>query len=141
MPIQQLRSILPPIAILALLATLGPAFTAEDDLIVLKAGREGHIRLDSTVVAGDLTLRPGNHSVQHRAEGGDNFVRFTRVDWRRSPSDKSRRRVALIEAQVTCEVEKLQKPVESTAFYTRKEGNTTRLTRVEIKSETIAHLF
>lgn len=114
---------------------------AAHDVEILKAGKEGRISLDSTVLAGDSTLRPGNYTVQHRAEGGRHFVRFTRIGWRKSPAQKLVRRTAVIEAEVPCHVEALPQIPDATAFYLKTQDGTAHLTRIEVRGETIAHLF
>lgn len=112
---------------------------AEDN--ALQAGEQGHIRLGGVVVAGDLTLRPGTYRIQHVAEGGKHFVRFTRVGWRRDLSAKSPRRVAAVEAEVICEMHMLPEPVGTTRFFITNEGGRSLLTKVEVQGEHMAHLF
>jgi hypothetical protein len=115
--------------VLAVTAALGGAAETEE---VLKAGEQGNITLNVTAVAGDLILRPGNYRVQHRADGGEHFMRFTRVGWTRQPPQKTPpRRVTVIEAEVNCDVEPLNHEVTDTTFYVRTEDGATRLTRIE----------
>ena len=123
---------------LAVTAALGGAAETEE---VLKAGEQGNITLNMVTVAGDLTLRPGNYRVQHRADDGEHFVRFTRVGCTKLPPQKTPHRVAVVDAEVACEVQPLQHEVAETTFYLKTEGGTTQLTKIEIKGEKIAHVF
>lgn len=93
----------------------------------IKVGKQGATTFKTTVKVGDLTLQPGRYTFKHRADGMDHFVSFT------SPKGDVR--------EVKCDVEPLGKKAPDTAIYLRDEQGVTRVARIVVAGENVAHVF
>jgi hypothetical protein len=106
-----------------------------------KVGKKGEIALSEQTMVGNLTLKPGVYIFQHRVEGEDHFVHFTKVTEKTPYSGTSSGVPKAHPGYLKCELERLNKKVDTTAVYTIEEGGMRRITRIEIAGENVAHIF
>lgn len=116
-----------------------PAAVPEDALAkaekTLKVGKKGDVKFSTETLVGDLRLKPGSYQLQHRMDGSDHFVHFTKMSEGRPQS-------AVAQAgEVKCRLEPLNANAKVTAVYTRPEGSDSRVTKVLIQGENVAHVF
>lgn len=114
-----------------------PAVAAEQ---TIELGKKGEISLSSETKVGDLTLPAGRYRLVHRVDGSNHFIHFEGLVpgnpyFRTSPTVKGH------PGEVPCRVESVGRKVSQTALYTTPENGTTRLTKVEIAGENVAHIF
>lgn len=98
---------------------------------MMKVGKKGEVVFSAPTKVGDLTLKPGTYRVQHRVEGEQHFIRFEALGASGTPGP----------GEVQCKVEPLSKKVSQTAVYTTTEDTGSRVTKVEIGGENVAHVF
>lgn len=105
----------------------------------MKVGKKGETTFDKETMVGDLTLKPGRYTFQHRVEGDDHFVHFTEVTkgvgYGGGSAPKSH------PGEVKCRLETLPAKAGQTTLYYNDEGGVHRLTRIEVAGENVAHLF
>ena len=98
---------------------------------ILKAGKKGEVTFDAPTKVGESTLKPGTYTVQHRVEGEQHFVRF-------EPLGSSANNGS---GEVQCKVEPQAERVPQTAVYTTSTDGGSRVTKVVIEGERVAHVF
>ncbi|MEW5976327.1 MAG: hypothetical protein AB1898_11045 [Acidobacteriota bacterium] len=96
---------------------------------VLKVGKNGDVTFSNETKVGDLVLKPARYQLQHRVDGSDHFVHFTR------------RGSGGMTGEAKCKLEPLGKKATQTKVYSTKENGGYRVTRVEVAGENVAHLF
>ena len=130
------------LSVLVVAATLlfyaGAAIAAEHEH-ALKVGKTGEVTFDKETKVGDLAFKPGRYKFQHRVEGSEHFVHFT--EWTKSYPSRSSGTPKAHPGEVKCRIEPLSKKVSQTTVYTVDEGTVTRLTKVEVGGENVAHIF
>ena len=130
------------LAVLAGMAVLNtiPAVAANREQ-ALKVGKKGDIKLTTETMVGNIMLKPGRYKIQHRVEGEDHFIHFTEVT---GPDVYGTHGGGVAKAhpgEVKCKLEPLPKKAEFTTVYIDSEGGMSRVTKVEIAGENVAHLF
>jgi len=97
----------------------------------LKVGEKEEITLRVETIMGGVRLAPGPYRIQHRVEGADHFVRFTRLE---KPGGED-------PPEIKCELEPLGEKAAKTTIFSRKEDDGVHVTRILIRGETAAHVF
>ena len=123
-------------AICMLLVAAGPIGAAQDDQVT-KIGKKGQVTFSSEAKVGDLTLMPGQYTVQCRREGPEHIMRFTRTGGSTTRGGGP----AVDKGEVKCKKELLPSKVAAGSLHTHKDGDVVRVTRIEISGEKVAHLF
>lgn len=107
----------------------------------LKVGKTGEVDFATETKVGNLTLKPGKYQFQHRVEGSDHFVHFTQVT-KVNPSNQIGGGVPKAHpGEVKCKMEPLNKKLTRTTIYSQKENGFSRVTRMEVRGENVAHLL
>lgn len=96
---------------------------------VLKVGKRGEITLSSETQVGDVLLKPGKYTLQHRVEGADHVLHFA-AQSSRNPS-----------ADVRCRLEPLERKAPATLMRLQDTGTSMRLVQVQIGGENVAHVL
>ena len=124
-------------AVLASLVFVNVAAAADQQII--KVGKKGEILLDRVAKIGDITLKPGKYQVQHRVDGQDHFIQFVAFKsshhpltaWRGTPDIGG----------VKCSLETLPAKASYTRVTIDTTGGESRVIRIEIAGENVAHIF
>lgn len=138
------RTLLVTCFVLSMLWTATAAAAPGQKAHPLKVGRKGEISLTQVTKVGDIVLQPDTYVVQHRASGGDHFVRFvelkeveaqptTEIPYTYTEQDKV--------GELKCRVEPATGKIKQTKVYTVNENGTLRITMVAIKGEDVWHVF
>jgi hypothetical protein len=114
---------------------------AEKAAKTIKVGKTGDVTFELETLVGDLRLKPGRYQIQHRTDGPDHFVHFTEVPKNLHYSKWGRTTVVAHLGEVKCRLEMLDHKVSATTVYAREEGAATRVTKVLIRGENVAHVF
>lgn len=107
----------------------------------LKVGKKGDIALTTETMVGNMMLKPGRYRIQHRVEGEDHFIHFTEVTGHDVYGTHGGGVPKAHPGEVKCKLEPLPKKAKATTIYIDSEGGMSRLTKVEIAGENVAHLF
>lgn len=86
-----------------------------------------------------FALPAGQYLLEHRLDGSDHLMAFVQLragDSLSSPGTHRRMPV-----MVRCRLEPLQDKASQTAFYSVAEGDANRAIKLEIKGESVAHVF
>lgn len=125
----------------ALLLLASSAVAQHEHGQVLKVGKKGQMKFDKETRIGDVVLKPGLYTFQHRVDGEDHFVHFTQVT---EPSYSSKIGGGAPKAhpgEVKCRLEPLSAKVSRTEVHTAMEGGVVRITKVIVGGENVAHVF
>jgi hypothetical protein len=95
----------------------------------LKVGKRGEISLSTETQVGDVLLKPGKYTLQHRVEGADHVLHFA------AQSSKNQ------SADVRCTLEPLEKKAPTTMMRLQNTGASMRLVQVQIGGENVAHVL
>lgn len=124
----------------ALLLNAALAFAASQS--ATKIGKQGDIWLSRETKIGDLTLKAGHYQVQHEtANGAQHVLSFQQLGDPDLALQNSDMAFVGEPAVVSCTLETLDARAKHTRVTTVPDGNERRITRVEIKGETVAHVF
>lgn len=123
-------------AICMLLVSGGLTAMAQSDQVA-KIGKKGQVTFRSETKVGDLTLMPGQYTVQCRKQGEDHFMRFTRTGGSAPRGGGS----AVDQGEVKCKKDPLPSKVAVGSMLSHTDGDTVRVTKIEIAGERVAHLF
>lgn len=96
---------------------------------VLKVGKKGEITLSSETQVGDVLLKPGKYTLQHRVEGADHVLHFAPQSGK-NPS-----------ADVRCTLEPLERKAPTTVMRLQNTGAAMRLIQVQIGGENVTHVL
>jgi hypothetical protein len=96
---------------------------------VLKVGKKGDVTFSSETQVGDVVLKPGKYTLQHRIEGADHVLHFAALSNRNSSGE------------VKCTVEPLQSKVPTTTMRLQNTGTSMRLVQVQIAGENVTHVL
>lgn len=107
----------------------------------LKVGKKDDVSFKGETLVGEMRLKPGRYQLQHRVDGSDHFVHFTELTKGYGASGSGGGAAKAHPGEVKCRLEPLDQKVSKTAIYTRKEGETERVTKVLIGGENVAHVF
>ena len=114
-----------------------PAVAAEQ---TMEMGKKGEVSLSSETKVGDLTLPAGRYRLGHRVDGSNHFIHFEGLT-PGNPYFQTSSTVKGHPGEVPCRVESVGRKISQTALYTTQENGATRITKVEIAGENVAHLF
>ena len=106
----------------------------------LKVGKTGDISFSQEVQAGSMKLEPGRYQIQHRVDGSDHLIHFTKLS-KQNPYRPDSGTPVAHPGEMKCKLQPLAEKARYTAVYTTKEGNVTRITKVQIQGENVAHMF
>lgn len=121
------KRILVLITSVVFLATLA---TAADTSVRTAKGKTIFVTFSSPHKFGGFTLKPGNYQFQHRLIDGEHFMYVTFLNGRKLTPGGAR-----------CRIEPLQKKATATEITTVTDGDTSRITRIVISGEAVAHVF
>jgi hypothetical protein len=124
--------------VLVLVAVSGAAANGAKKI---KVGKTGAITLKASTDVGIFTLPRGRYLVQHRVVGSDHRIHFTLLKENLSPWARSRSGTIELPDEVSCRLEAMSDKARQTVVFTKQEGNSQRITRIEIKGEDVAHVF
>ena len=96
---------------------------------VLKVGKKGEVTFSSETQVGDVLLKPGKYTLQHRVDGADHVLHFAALSNRNSSGE------------VKCTLEPLEKKVSSTMMRLQNTGTSMRLVQVQIAGENVTHVL
>ena len=121
------------------------AATPEKTEQALKVGKKGDVEFRVQTVVGEMKFKAGRYLLQHRVDGDAHFVHFTEISKGR-PQGHARvgygRDAPLAHpGEVQCRLEPLDEKVSTTAIYAVQEGEASRVTKVFIRGENVAHVF
>ncbi len=94
---------------------------------MIHVGKKGAMTLTTPLRVGDTVLKPGNYVFQHKVDGEDHTVIFT----------KAGNEVA----RVKCKLEQLEKKASRTALYTHDEAGEAILDAVAVEGENFKHVI
>jgi hypothetical protein len=95
----------------------------------MKIGKKGQVNFATEVKVGEVTLKPGQYTVQCRRDGSEHVMRFTPV---RGSAEMT---------EVKCGKETKARKVPVGGVHTLREEGVVRLTKIEIAGENVAHVF
>jgi hypothetical protein len=111
----------------------------------LAVGEKGDVTFTTETRLADITLKPGRYYIQHRVEGAAHYVHLTQVtpklSLKRRASDAIGEDTIAHPGEVECELEALKKKAGKTSVFTTKEDGISRIIRIEIAGEDVAHIF
>ena len=129
------------VATTVLLLQASAAVAQHEHQQVVKVGKKGQMKFDKETRIGDVVLKPGLYTFQHRVDGEDHFVHFTQVT---EPSYSSKTGGGVPKAhpgEVKCRLEPLQAKAPHTEVHTAPEGGVVRITKIIVGGENVAHIF
>lgn len=128
------------INLIAVSVLLGGAFaSAADDLVPGKVSSKAEVWLPVKTRFSGFALPAGQYQLQHRINGSDHIMAFIQLKAGGSLSALSTGKVMPV--MVRCRLEQLPVKVSQTAFYSVAEGDANRAIKLEIKGESVAHVF
>lgn len=125
----------------ALLLLASSAVAQHEHGQVMKVGKKGEMKFDKETQIGDVVLKPGLYTFQHRVEGEDHFVHFTQVT---EPSYYTKSGGGVPKAhpgEIKCRLEPLPKKTSRTEVHTANQGGIVRITKIIVGGENVAHVF
>lgn len=96
---------------------------------VLKVGKKSEITLSSETQVGDVLLKPGKYTLQHRVEGADHVLHFAAQSGKNTAAD------------VRCTLEPLERKTSTTLMRLQNTGTAMRLVQVQIGGENVTHVL
>lgn len=102
-----------------------------------KTGKTGYLTLSAPAQVGSVVLPTGDYEVKHRASPTGHFVEFVRVTERHPGFKGPVYYERSVVATANCTMQPLTEKVRKTVI--EKDGS--RITRLEIKGENVAHNF
>lgn len=106
----------------------------------VQLGRKAEITLGSDVQVGSLTLKAGRYVLQHRGVRSVHFLHFTELE-KANPYHRITQGAKAHPGEVRCRLEPLPAKASRTAVYLSSEDGISRVTKVEIAGEYVAHLL
>jgi len=118
---------------------------AADSGDAIEIGKQDDFMFHQEMKVGDATIPPGHYRFQHRTDGSEHYVKFVVMKGMNigtSPGRHDRRALSLEDVgEVKCRVEPLDGEVKATTIRWTKVGDAGRINRIEVKGETVAHIF
>lgn len=112
---------------------------AADKLAPGRVASQAEIWLPLKTRFSGFALPAGQYLLQHRINGSDHLMAFVQLKARDASSARGTHKVMAV--MVRCRLEPLQAKASQTAFYSVAEGNANRAIKLEIKGESVAHVF
>lgn len=107
---------------------------------VLKVGKKGDLVFAKATQVGDITLKPGHYSFQHRVVDGQHFVEFTELQMAQGRHSTGYLLGAKPAGEIQCTVEPLKAKAKQTSIFFETSGGVQKVTRIEIAGENVAHI-
>jgi hypothetical protein len=104
-----------------------------------KVESKAEIWLSAKTRFSGFALPAGQYQLQHRVDGTEHSMSF--IQLRAGNSTQSASTHKVIPVRVRCSLEPLPAKASQTAFYSVAEGDANRAVRLEIKGESMAHIF
>ena len=128
------------LAVIAVGILAARGFASEaDKLFPGKVEAKAEIRLSLKTRFSGFTLPSGQYVLEHRIDGSEHTMNFIQVragnTLRSAPTHK------VVPVRVRCSLEPLPGKAKKTAFYSVAEGDANRAVRLEMKGESVAHVF
>lgn len=117
------------------------ATAAEQGAAGMQSGKRGKIAVSEVRQAGDLTLQPGVYRVQHRVKGSQHVMEFVRLRDTWGPPVGFVYRGEKYVGDAKCEVIPLESKVQDSSVTSVENNSTSRIIRIEIRGEKVAHVF
>jgi hypothetical protein len=127
MNLKQLR-MLGVLAVLSLAVLSVSTMAANQD--TMKAGKKATITLTTPAQVGEVTLQAGQYVFQHVVSAGQHFATF-----------KGPRGATSTTQKVKCTNEPLKQRVAQTSVTIDNAAGASKITRIEIAGEDVAHVF
>ena len=113
--------------------------SAADKLGPGKVESKAEIWLSAKTRFSGFALPAGQYELQHRVDGSEHSMSF--IQLRAGTSVQSASTHKVMPVRVSCSLEPLPAKASQTAFYSFAEGDANRAVRLEIKGESMAHIF
>lgn len=108
----------------------------------MEIGKKGDFMFYQEMRVGDVTLPPGHYRFQHRVDGSEHYVQFTAMKGMHDGTTVERPPSRLEDVgEIKCRVEPVDSKVKATTIRWTKTGEAGRINRIEVKGETVAHVF
>lgn len=104
-----------------------------------KVESKAEIWLSAKTRFSGFALPAGQYQLQHRVDGSEHSMSF--IQLRAGTSMQSASTHKLMPVRLRCSLEPLPAKASQTAFYSVAEGDANRAVRLEIKGESMAHIF
>ena len=114
---------------------------AQEQKQVLKVGKKGDIVFTEATQIGNITLKPGHYSFQHRVADGQHFVEFTELQMVQGRHSTGQLIGAKQAGEIQCTLEPLKEKATQTAVYAEMTGGVRKVTRIEVAGENVAHIL
>jgi hypothetical protein len=114
------------------------------DQQVVKVGKKGDIVFEQPTQVGDTTLPPGHYVFQHRVSGDQHIVKFVGAKEMRHGGSSMTTPMHVgptTTEEIKCRLEPMSAKAKLTAVTFNTEGGASRVTRIEIAGENVAHVF
>jgi hypothetical protein len=132
------RSIFFAFALFTALA-VGPAYAQQTSPLIM--GKQGYVTLKADTKFGDTVLKRGTYLVQHETSNGRHVLTFWQMGDPSLAQEYSDQAFVGEPVSVPCSLETLGGRVKHTEVETVPDGALSRVEKVEIKGETVAHAF
>ncbi len=104
-------------------------------------GKQGWVTIRSATKFGDTVLKPGTYSIEHERVGGTHLVTLQQLGDPNLALQYSDQAFVSQPVSAPCELEKLPGRAKKTVVTVVPDGTGQRITKIEIKGETVAHEF
>lgn len=106
----------------------------------VKIGKGATIDIISTTQIGDLVLKPGTYSVKYKSDGDQHSMAIALIRDDATPPWSSASTYKPV-GEVKCHTEAVAQKNPQTLLYSDNSSGATRITKLEVRGETVAHLF
>lgn len=132
-------------AALLLAMTSFAAAAGLDSHSAVKVGKSATVQILNTTMIGGLTLQPGTYSLNFKTENDQHYMDVVMTGkgtgaWAES-SAYGRVATYVPVGEVKCRLEQTTGKNQQTALYTTSSGGMRSVTKLEVRGETVAHLF
>lgn len=130
-----------PFVVLGLFAALavGSAYAQQDPTLI--TGKQGYVTLKADTKFGDTVLKAGTYIVQHEMQGKTHVLTFLQLGDPNLALQYSDLAFVGEPVSMPCNLEPLSARVKHTQVTTVADGKISRIEKVEIKGENVAHTF
>ena len=107
----------------------------------LKIGKKGETTFSQETIVGNITLKPGNYTFQHKVVGTNHFMSFQRVSEGTIYNHFGEGFREGNPILVKCRIEPLNQKVSDMQIDSVVSGGVQHISSIEIPGENVAHLF
>ncbi len=107
----------------------------------LKIGKKGETTFSQEIIVGNITLKPGDYTFQHKVVGTNHFMSFQRVSEGDSFDGVGGGVPKGHPIMIKCRIEPLNQKVSDMQIDSVVSGGVQRISSIEIPGENVAHLF